>query len=38
MAADPIWRILTSTGYPADLPRVYLVRNFEDGRELDSAA
>jgi hypothetical protein len=38
MAAEPIRKILRATGYPADSPRVYPARSFEELYELDPAA
>ena len=38
MAAEPIRKILRAMGYPADSPRVYPARSFEEMYELDPAA
>jgi hypothetical protein len=38
MGAEPIRKILTSMGYPADSPRVYPARSLEELYELDPAA
>jgi hypothetical protein len=36
--AEPIRKILRAMGYPADSPRVYPARSFEELYELDPAA